>query len=262
MHDRAGQGARDPGDGLDPRHDQLAEGVDVACLGADDHVGRPGQWIGVLHPVDRWPEGAAGRIAKWSRSPSRRLSEVLKAINPGYRRWRPGPLVEDAGLSDRQMQQCRSSTSRYDSAKRRYQRTASTITSGGKRKPAKADRGSGAGRGRRGLMPTVSRLEDGHHERNSARRTGRRGASDPTNGRCLCPVDLDDLIQERDRRFSLPRSAQRNSACSRTLTRSDHRCRPPPRRLSVGCAQDHRRVVICGTLPTPEPVSSCEDRSR
>jgi transposase len=46
------------------------------------------------------------RIARWSRSPPRRLSEVLKAINPGHRRWRPGPLVEDAGLSDRQMQQC------------------------------------------------------------------------------------------------------------------------------------------------------------
>src|SRR5215211_677073 len=61
-----------------------------------------------------------------------------------------------------------SSTSRYDRPKRRYQRTASTITSGGKRKPAKADRGIEAGRGRRGLMPTVSRLEGGHRERNSA----------------------------------------------------------------------------------------------
>jgi hypothetical protein len=53
-------------------------------------------------------------------------------------------------------------------AKRRYQRTASTITSEGKRKPAKADPGIEAGRGRRGLMPTVSRLEGGHRERNSA----------------------------------------------------------------------------------------------
>jgi hypothetical protein len=52
MHHRAGQGARDSVDGLDPRHDQLAEGVDVACLGADDHVVRPGQRIGVLHAVD------------------------------------------------------------------------------------------------------------------------------------------------------------------------------------------------------------------
>ena len=41
------------------------------------------------------------RIAKWSRFPSGRLSEVLKAINPGHRRWRSGPLVEDAGVSDR-----------------------------------------------------------------------------------------------------------------------------------------------------------------
>jgi hypothetical protein len=52
MHHRAGQGARDAVDGLDSRHDQLAEGIDVACLGADDHVVRPGQRIGVLYPVD------------------------------------------------------------------------------------------------------------------------------------------------------------------------------------------------------------------
>jgi hypothetical protein len=42
-----------------------------------------------------------------------------------------------------------SSTSRKDRPKRRYQRTASTITSGGKQKPAKADRGAGTGCGRR-----------------------------------------------------------------------------------------------------------------
>src|SRR5215217_4459424 len=35
------------------------------------------------------------------------MSEVLKAINPGHRQWRSGALVEDAGVSDRQMQQCR-----------------------------------------------------------------------------------------------------------------------------------------------------------
>ena len=51
-----------------------------------------------------------------------------------------------------------SSTSRYDRPKRRYQRTASTITSGGKQKPAKADRGTVAGRGRRVLMTTVCLL--------------------------------------------------------------------------------------------------------
>src|SRR5215212_6853612 len=38
-------------------------------------------------------------------------------------------------------------TSRYDRPKRRYQRTASTMTSGGKRKPAKADRRTGADEG-------------------------------------------------------------------------------------------------------------------
>ena len=47
------------------------------------------------------------RVAKWSHFPSRRLPEVLKAVNLWHRRWRSGTLVEDAGLSDRQMQQCR-----------------------------------------------------------------------------------------------------------------------------------------------------------
>src|SRR6266540_5176765 len=63
-----------------------------------------------------------------------------------------------------------SSTSRYDRPKRRYQRTAMTMTSGGKRKPAKADRGAGTGRGRRVLMPAVSPLGHGHSQRNSPSR--------------------------------------------------------------------------------------------
>src|SRR5215216_1677751 len=45
-----------------------------------------------------------------------------------------------------------SSTSRYDSATRRYQRTANTMMSGGKQKPAKADEAIGAGLGRRVVM--------------------------------------------------------------------------------------------------------------
>src|SRR5215207_4579151 len=48
-----------------------------------------------------------------------------------------------------------SSTSRYDRPKRRYQRTVRTMTSGGKRKPAKADRVAGAGRRRRGFIAVV-----------------------------------------------------------------------------------------------------------
>jgi hypothetical protein len=43
-----------------------------------------------------------------------------------------------------------------------------SIRSGGKRKPAKADCGTGAGRARRVLMWEVSLLEGGHDERNSA----------------------------------------------------------------------------------------------
>jgi hypothetical protein len=45
-----------------------------------------------------------------------------------------------------------------------------TMTSGGKRKPAKADCGAGAGRGRRVLMPPVSLLQGGHSARNTAPR--------------------------------------------------------------------------------------------
>jgi hypothetical protein len=63
-----------------------------------------------------------------------------------------------------------SSTSRYDSGKRRYQRTASTMTSAGNRKPAKSDRGTGLGRGQRVLMRPVSLLHSGRSERNSARK--------------------------------------------------------------------------------------------
>src|ERR687895_634307 len=50
-----------------------------------------------------------------------------------------------------------SSTSRYDNAKRRYQRTERTITSGGKQKPAKANPAM-EGRRRRGLMAIVCLL--------------------------------------------------------------------------------------------------------
>jgi hypothetical protein len=46
--------------------------------------------------------------------------------------------------------------------KRRYQRTASTITSGGKQKPAKADRAMGLGRTRRVLLTPVWLLGSGH----------------------------------------------------------------------------------------------------
>src|SRR6266545_5986175 len=68
-----------------------------------------------------------------------------------------------------------SSTSQYDNAKRRYQRIDRTITSGGKRKPAKPDRVAGAGRGRRVLMPAVSLLGRGHSQCNSAPRALKAG---------------------------------------------------------------------------------------
>jgi hypothetical protein len=52
--------------------------------------------------------------------------------------------------------------------KRRYQRTTTTMTSDGKRKPTEADREAGARRGRRVLMTPVSLIQGGHSERNSA----------------------------------------------------------------------------------------------
>jgi hypothetical protein len=53
-------------------------------------------------------------------------------------------------------------------AEAQVQRTASTITSAGKRKPAKADRVAGARRGRRVLIPTVSLLGRSRRRCNSA----------------------------------------------------------------------------------------------
>ena len=58
--------------------------------------------VALLH-LARW---CGWRVAKWSRFPSIRLPEVLKAVNLCHRRWRSGTLVEDASLSGRQMQQC------------------------------------------------------------------------------------------------------------------------------------------------------------
>jgi hypothetical protein len=60
-------------------------------------------------------------------------------------------------------------------AEARYQRTASTITSGGKQKPAKADRGMGSGRTRRVLMTPVWLVGSGHSRCNSASPLGPGG---------------------------------------------------------------------------------------
>jgi hypothetical protein len=62
----------------------------------------PAASMALLH-LARW---CGWRVAKWSRFPSVRLPEVLKAVNLCHCRWRSGTLVEDAGLSGRQMQQC------------------------------------------------------------------------------------------------------------------------------------------------------------
>jgi hypothetical protein len=62
----------------------------------------PAASMALLH-LARW---CGWRVAKWSRFPSVRLPEVLKAVNLCHCRWRSGTPVEDAGLSGRQMQQC------------------------------------------------------------------------------------------------------------------------------------------------------------
>src|SRR6266567_3197634 len=63
-----------------------------------------------------------------------------------------------------------SSTSRYDKPYRRYQRTASIITSAGKRKPAKAEGTPTTGRRRRSrIIPPLSPISNSYRQRNRAR---------------------------------------------------------------------------------------------
>jgi phosphoserine aminotransferase len=52
VHHRAGQGAGDPVHGLHAGHHQLAQVVDVAGLGADDHIVGAGDVLGLLDALD------------------------------------------------------------------------------------------------------------------------------------------------------------------------------------------------------------------
>jgi hypothetical protein len=52
VDDRTGEGPGDAGHRLHPRHHQLAELVDVACFGADDHVVGAGEGLGLLDAGD------------------------------------------------------------------------------------------------------------------------------------------------------------------------------------------------------------------
>src|SRR6266487_3514563 len=52
MYDRAGEGARDPGHGLDAADHQLAQLVDAARLGQHDHVVRAGDRVDPDHAGD------------------------------------------------------------------------------------------------------------------------------------------------------------------------------------------------------------------
>src|SRR6266540_3921089 len=64
VDDRAGEGAGDAVDGLDPGDHQLAEVVDVAGLGPHDHVVGPGDVLGLLDALDLGDFlGDLGRLA-------------------------------------------------------------------------------------------------------------------------------------------------------------------------------------------------------
>src|SRR6266487_4460375 len=64
VDDRAGEGAGDAVDGLDPGDHQLAEVVDVAGLGPHDHVVGPGDVLGLLDALDLGDLlGDLGRLA-------------------------------------------------------------------------------------------------------------------------------------------------------------------------------------------------------
>jgi hypothetical protein len=111
-----------------------------------------------------------------------------------------------------------SSTSRYDSAKRRYQRTASTMTSGGKQKPAKADGARGAGPGRRVVMATVCVTWLAQSRCNSAPcgPCAPRGACRPT--RCCpgqIPAQLAKCPAEGNWPMSVPISASNTISSAR-----------------------------------------------
>src|SRR6266498_982853 len=87
VDDRAGEGAGDALDRLDPGDDELAELVDVACLGTGDHVVRAGDALGDLHALDR-----ADGLGDRARPADLGLDEdVCRQRHPGPPRARPPP---------------------------------------------------------------------------------------------------------------------------------------------------------------------------
>jgi hypothetical protein len=103
--------------------------------------------------------------------------------------------------------------------------------SGGKRKPAKADRIAGAGRGRWVLMSAVSLFERGHSERNSAsshRWTGARQGRRCSRYRCIDPPTRTIRIpapHHNPGAVSSGDSARRSAAAAaRCAVNVSHRC--------------------------------------
>jgi hypothetical protein len=82
-----------------------------------------------------------------------------------------------------------SSTWRYDNPKRRYQRTSSKFTSGGKPRPEKVDRGTGAGRGPV-LMAAVWPLGRAHGRNSAAAIAWPRGCQLGTDRRYMAESEL------------------------------------------------------------------------
>jgi hypothetical protein len=99
--------------------------------------------------ADEPPSGASAQVEAPENLSKRSIARAIRGVQGSQ--WR---------RSRRLIARCNSAPRRpcRDRPKRRYQRTARTITSGGKQKPAKADRAMGVGRRRRLLISTVCLL--------------------------------------------------------------------------------------------------------
>jgi hypothetical protein len=96
VHDWTGESPGDASHRLDPRHHQLAELIDVAGFGADDHVIGAGDGLGLLDTGDVDDVFAAGTCQVWTRRGILRRSSDLLGYSVG-RGWVSGGAM--TGLS-------------------------------------------------------------------------------------------------------------------------------------------------------------------
>src|SRR5437764_7410765 len=106
-----------------------------------------------------------------------------------------------------------SSTFRYDSPNRKYQRTARVMTSAGKRKPAKAEVGTGTDKRRRRGTTPVSLVLGGPGQRNSARILEHEFGAPRPHHRTADREIAGGGVQTSDLRH--PRAQKHDDACSR-----------------------------------------------